>query len=244
LTKSTPENIHKSTDEALTRFAEDGLRTLCLGYKKISEAEWSAWEKKYQEAATSMEERDEKISIVHEELESELILAGVTAIEDKLQDGVPETIKQILLAGIKLWVLTGDKLETAINIGYSCNLLANEMTNVFEVAEESSREVLENLNSIQKELDNGHGDYGLVVTGQALGYAISDHKNLLLDVSRKCKSVICCRVTPLQKAQVVQMIKEAEKCITLAIGDGANENWKPHKNWSHENAPVGKFASS
>jgi phospholipid-translocating ATPase len=223
LTKSTPENIRKSTDEALTRFAEDGLRTLCLGYKKISEAEWSAWEKKYQEAATSMEERDEKISIVHEELESELILAGVTAIEDKLQDGVPETIKQILLAGIKLWVLTGDKLETAINIGYSCNLLANEMTNVFEVAEESSREVLENLNSIQKELDNGHGDYGLVVTGQALGYAISDHKNLLLDVSRKCKSVICCRVTPLQKAQVVQMIKEAEKCITLAIGDGAND---------------------
>ena len=68
-----------------------------------------------------------------------------------------------------------------------------------------------------------HGDYGLVVTGQALGYAISDHKNLLLDVSRKCKSVICCRVTPLQKAQVVQMIKEAEKCITLAIGDGAND---------------------
>jgi phospholipid-translocating ATPase len=97
------------------------------------------------------------------------------------------------------------------------------MTNVFEVAEESSPEVLENLNSIQIELDNGHGDYGLVVTGQALGYAISDHKNLLLDVSRKCKSVICCRVTPLQKAQVVQMIKEAEKCITLAIGDGAND---------------------
>jgi len=136
---------------------------------------------------------------------------------------VPETIKQILLAGIKLWVLTGDKLETAINIGYSCNLLANEMTNVFEVAEESSKEVLETLNSIKKEVDDGHGDYGLVITGQALGFAISDHKDLLLDVSRKCKSVICCRVTPLQKAQVVAMVKEAEKCITLAIGDGAND---------------------
>ena len=85
----------------------------------MSESEWSQWYSTYQEASTSMKDRDHLINVCHEHLEQNLILAGATAIEDKLQEGVPETIKQILEGQIKLWVLTGDKLETAMNIGYS-----------------------------------------------------------------------------------------------------------------------------
>jgi len=112
-------HLVRQTQGALDDFASDGLRTLVLGYKKMSESDWSEWWKKYHEASTSMEDRDELIAKCHEDLEQNLLLAGVTAIEDKLQDGVPEAIKHILEGQIKLWVLTGDKLETAMNIGYS-----------------------------------------------------------------------------------------------------------------------------
>ena len=88
-----------------------------LAYKKMSESEWAKWSESYHQASTSMEDRDTLIAKCHEELEIGLTLVGVTAIEDKLQDGVPRAIKNILEAQIKLWVLTGDKLETAMNIG-------------------------------------------------------------------------------------------------------------------------------
>lgn len=115
------QNTHKiiqQTQQALDDFAGEGLRTLALAYKKMEEDEWTKWYDSYHKASTSMENRDELIAECHENLEQNLILAGVTAIEDKLQEGVPLAIKHILEGQIKLWVLTGDKLETAMNIGY------------------------------------------------------------------------------------------------------------------------------
>uniref|UniRef100_A0A8C2DBV5 ATPase phospholipid transporting 8B5a n=1 Tax=Cyprinus carpio TaxID=7962 RepID=A0A8C2DBV5_CYPCA len=114
-----------------------------------------------------------------------LRLIGATAIEDKLQDGVAQTIEQLTKAEIKIWVLTGDKQETAENIGYSCNLLREEMNEVFVVASNMELEFLR--------------------------------------TACICKTVICCRVTPLQKAQVVELVKKYKKAVTLAIGDGAND---------------------
>uniref|UniRef100_A0A672T386 Phospholipid-transporting ATPase ID-like n=1 Tax=Sinocyclocheilus grahami TaxID=75366 RepID=A0A672T386_SINGR len=123
-------------------------------------------------------------------------LIGATAIEDKLQDGVAQTIEQLAKAEIKIWVLTGDKQETAENIGYSCNLLREEMNDVFIVAANSPEEA----------------------------FALESNMELeFLRTACMCKTVICCRVTPLQKAQVVELVKKYKKAVTLAIGDGAND---------------------
>jgi magnesium-transporting ATPase (P-type) len=108
-------------------FASEGLRTLVLGVKIMTEEKTVEWLAKYKEAATSIEDRDKKMTAVANEVETGLHIVGATAIEDKLQDGVPETISKLEKAGIKLWVLTGDKRETAIEIGYSTKVLTPKM---------------------------------------------------------------------------------------------------------------------
>lgn len=116
----------EDTVKHLDEFAVTGLRTLCLALRTIEEEEYKIWNSKFHEASISIENKDEKIDEVAKLLESNLTLLGATAIEDKLQDGVPDTIAQLLDAHIHVWILTGDKQETAINIGHSCKLLKND----------------------------------------------------------------------------------------------------------------------
>ena len=111
----------------LQKFALDGLRTLVLGIRDLTEQEFSDWKAAHHNAAIAMENREEKLDLVYNQIEKDLDLLGATAIEDKLQDGVPRTIANLRHAGIKIWVLTGDKQETAINIGYSCQLLSDDL---------------------------------------------------------------------------------------------------------------------
>jgi phospholipid-transporting ATPase len=87
-----------------------------------------SWNDRFIGAKTSLENREEKLDEVYEEIEKNLVLLGCTAIEDKLQEGVPQCIQTLSHAGIRLWVLTGDKVETAVNIGYACSLITDEMT--------------------------------------------------------------------------------------------------------------------
>jgi magnesium-transporting ATPase (P-type) len=118
----------------LGTFASEGLRTLVLGMRVLTESQCEAWLEKYTEASTSINNREEKLTAVAKEIETGLHIVGATAIEDKLQRGVPETIKKLEEAGIKLWVLTGDKRETAIEIGYSTHVLTSKM-HLTEVAD-------------------------------------------------------------------------------------------------------------
>lgn len=111
------EELKEKTIEHLNKFASEGLRTLCLAKKDIDKEFFDVWKEGLHEASTSLENREEKVDACYEEIEQNLQLLGATAIEDKLQDGVPQTIANLATAGIKLWVLTGDKQETAINIG-------------------------------------------------------------------------------------------------------------------------------
>ncbi|MEJ1278697.1 hypothetical protein NN561_009619 [Cricetulus griseus] len=178
-------------------------------------------------------------------------LLGATAVEDKLQEGVIETITTLSLANIKIWILTGDKQETAINIGYACNVLTDAMDAVFVVTGNTAVEVRDELRKAkeilfgqntsfssghvvyeskqQLELDLGAdeavtGEYALVINGHSLAHALeSDVENDLLELACMCKTVVCCRVTPLQKAQVVELVKKHRNAVTLAIGDGAND---------------------
>jgi phospholipid-translocating ATPase len=112
--KSGQEPFIKTTEEHLEYFANAGLRTLCLAYKVIPEEEYDEWSHRYHEATVALDDREDEIEKVSDEMEQGLRLLGATAIEDKLQDGVPETIADLKRAGIKIWVATGDKLETAI----------------------------------------------------------------------------------------------------------------------------------
>ncbi|KAI8981435.1 hypothetical protein BDB01DRAFT_794086 [Pilobolus umbonatus] len=218
----------ESTSSDLERFACEGLRTLCLAYRFISPEEYKPWNRKFQEAAASIQNRDERVEEVCEEIEKNMLLMGGTAIEDKLQDGVPETIAELATSGIKLWVLTGDKTETAINIGYSCNLLTPEMELLILRAdnrEDTFKVLSDALEKLNRELPYSDDKrYALVIDGVTLKYGLEEEtKNMVLAIGTRCASVICCRVSPKQKAQVVRLVKKGLNVMTLAIGDGAND---------------------
>ncbi|KAL7578624.1 hypothetical protein ACA910_009770 [Epithemia clementina (nom. ined.)] len=108
-------------------FASEGLRTLVLGLRILTEDECSEWLVKYKAASISLANRSELLTEAALAIETNLHVVGATAIEDRLQEGVPDTIATLGKAGIKLWVLTGDKRETAVEIGYSTNVLTPSM---------------------------------------------------------------------------------------------------------------------
>ena len=156
-------------------------------------------------------------------------LLGATAIEDKLQDGVPDTIHTLQTAGIKIWVLTGDRQETAINIGMSCKLISEDMT-LLIVNQDNSTATRDNLakklNAVRNQNATGTEleSLVLIIDGKSLTFALEkEMEKLFLDLAVSCKAVICCRVSPLQKALVVKLVKRHLKALLLAIGDGAND---------------------
>lgn len=255
-------DLQELTSHHLNEFAQEGLRTLCLAVKDIPDSVYTMWAAKYKEASIALENRDDKMNECYEEIEKDLTLLGATAIEDKLQDGVPDAIANLAMAGIKIWVLTGDKQETAINIGYSCRLLTDDMEEVFIIDEEEFDEVRQQMKDALKTIEDlkkgkkledrvdsvrfenggmptgsasfntaddsvsleGVSDFALVINGHSLVHCLKpDLEKMLLDLGCSCKAVICCRVTPLQKALVVDLVKRNKKSITLAIGDGAND---------------------
>uniref|UniRef100_A0A8C3AA06 Phospholipid-transporting ATPase n=1 Tax=Cyclopterus lumpus TaxID=8103 RepID=A0A8C3AA06_CYCLU len=138
------------TTRHLNEYAGDGLRTLVLAYKDLDESYMDEWKLRHHEASTAMDDREERLDQLYEEIEKDLMLLGATAVEDKLQDGVPQTIEQLAKADIKIWVLTGDKQETAENIGYSCNMLREEMKEIFVVSANTPEAVGEELRYVTK----------------------------------------------------------------------------------------------
>uniref|UniRef100_A0A8C4F4T9 Phospholipid-transporting ATPase n=1 Tax=Dicentrarchus labrax TaxID=13489 RepID=A0A8C4F4T9_DICLA len=232
------------TSDHLNEYAADGLRTLALAYRDLSEDEWEAWSESHRCADKATNCREDRLAAAYEEIEQDMMLLGATAIEDKLQEGVPETIAVLSLANIKIWVLTGDKQETAVNIGYSCKMLTDNMTEVFIIRGHTVQSVRQDFRSVSlsaawgeggKQLqcpppppsnlmDNISGEFALVINGHSLAHALeADMEMEFVSTACACKAVICCRVTPLQKAQVVELIKKHKKAVTLAIGDGAND---------------------
>ncbi|KAI3404902.2 DNF1 [Candida oxycetoniae] len=259
-TENNPEML-EATAKHLEEYATEGLRTLCIAERELSWSQYTEWNKRHQIAASSLENREEKMEEVADSIERELVLLGGTAIEDRLQDGVPDAISTLAEAGIKLWVLTGDKVETAINIGFSCNLLGNEMQ-ILVIKTAYSKEETEKIggglelgfgNSEAKTIDtvisyylqhhfNMEGTveeqevaskdhsppdegFGVVIDGDALKLALldKDTKRRFLLLCKKCRAVLCCRVSPAQKAAVVKLVKDTLDVMTLAIGDGSND---------------------
>ncbi|XP_053487071.1 phospholipid-transporting ATPase IA isoform X4 [Ictalurus furcatus] len=210
----------------LEQFATEGLRTLCFAVADISQSLYQQWQEVHHRACTSLQNRALKMEESYELIEKNLQLLGATAIEDKLQDHVPETIETLMKADIKIWILTGDKQETAINIGHSCKLLTKNM-GLLVINEETldgTRETLSHHCSMLGEALHKENDCALIIDGKTLKYALTfGVRQYFLDLALSCKAVICCRVSPLQKSEVVEMVKKQVKVITLAIGDGAND---------------------
>ncbi|XP_077591838.1 phospholipid-transporting ATPase IB isoform X2 [Stigmatopora nigra] len=210
----------------LEQFATEGLRTLCFAYVDLQEDAYQEWLKEYNRVSTVLKDRAQKLEECYELLEKNLLLLGATAIEDRLQAGVPETIATLMRANIKIWVLTGDKQETAINIGYSCRLVTHGMSLII-VNEDSLDATRSTLTAHCSSLGDSlrkENELALIIDGQTLKYALSfELRQAFLDLALSCKAVICCRVSPLQKSEIVDMVKKHVKAITLAIGDGAND---------------------
>uniref|UniRef100_A0A674P435 Phospholipid-transporting ATPase n=1 Tax=Takifugu rubripes TaxID=31033 RepID=A0A674P435_TAKRU len=232
-------HIREQTQKHLDSYARDGLRTLCIAKKVLEEREYEQWLKRHLLAESSIENQEELLQDSAKSLETNLTLLGTTGILDRLQEEVPETIEALQRAGIKLWVLTGDKMETAINIAYASKLLRpiDQLLTVNCDSKDACAALLEEL-----KLKVQHGAVGytegstaechkdlspafvLVVDGSTLDWALQEElKDDLLELSCGCKAVICCRSTPLQKSQVVRFIRDKLGVMTLAVGDGAND---------------------
>uniref|UniRef100_A0A671RQ98 Phospholipid-transporting ATPase n=1 Tax=Sinocyclocheilus anshuiensis TaxID=1608454 RepID=A0A671RQ98_9TELE len=210
----------------LEQFATEGLRTLCFAYVDLEEGAYQEWLKEYNRVSTVLKDRAQKLEECYELIEKNLLLLGATAIEDQLQAGVPETIATLMKANIKIWVLTGDKQETAINIGYSCRLVSHGMSLIIvnEDSLDATRATLTAHCSSLGDCLRKENELALIIDGQTLKYALSfEVRQAFLDLALSCKAVICCRVSPLQKSEIVDMVKKHVKAITLAIGDGAND---------------------
>eukprot|EP00033_Pygsuia_biforma_P001285 GCRY01001452.1.p1 GENE.GCRY01001452.1~~GCRY01001452.1.p1 ORF type:complete len:1119 (-),score=332.21 GCRY01001452.1:1076-4432(-) len=207
----------------LVTYANEGLRTLVFGVSVLDEATYTAWAARFHEASVAIKDREAKLAACSEEMEQELMLVGASAIEDKLQAGVPDAIAQLAKASIKIWVLTGDKQETAINIGFACLLLTDEMT-ILKINEQNYNDTANCIERLLGQHSGSSAPLGLIIDGASLSFALeNDLKADFLRLCTMCKAVVCCRVSPLQKALVVSLVKESMQSITLAIGDGAND---------------------
>jgi phospholipid-translocating ATPase len=207
----------------IDHFAAEGLRTLVFGYRFLNEDEYRSWKQIYQSAATSLVDRQEMIEAAAEIIEQNFELAGATGVEDKLQADVPETIEKLRRANIKIWMLTGDKHETAINIAHSAR-----------ICQAHSRLVVLHHDAVNPEqqmasviLDDAKiPQLVVVIDGQLLVRIESEEglSSLFYSLLLRVDSVICCRASPSQKAALVKQIRRSvPRCLTLAIGNGAND---------------------
>ena len=206
-------------------YALQGLRTLLYGYRFLDEEEYRSWKKVYQDATTSLVDRQQLVEQAGELIEKQLELGGATAIEDKLQKGVPETIDRLRRANIKLWMLTGDKRETAINIGHSCRLIKDYSS--VTILDHEAGDVERSIATAILDINGGNVAHAvIVIDGRTLGRIHADENLhvLFLDLAILADSVICCRASPSQKSGLVHAIRRrVNRSVTLSIGDGAND---------------------
>ena len=253
LDKNTPSSVLEKARYFVNLFSAQGYRTLYIAMKILSEEECDDFISEKDDAEKDTLHKKEKLDEIYNNLENGLILLGATIVEDKLQENVPEVIKELRQSDIKIWMLTGDKLSTAYNIGLSCNLINKDIKTYFiegisaikdnnmniinkDQQEEVIRNFVKNYYKDIGEIENGHylllnnnqklKKFGILIDEKAL-YTITENEEIakiFLNVAKNAVAVICCRVSPLQKSQVVKLMKNFDKKkITLAIGDGGND---------------------
>ena len=214
----------------LDDFATEGLRTLLYAQRFISDVEYDSWKKVYVEATTSIVDRQELIEAAGEMIEQSFDLVGASAIEDKLQKGVPETIERLRKANIKIWMLTGDKRETAINIAHSARI-CRPGSDVY-ILDVTKGALDSQLIALSEDLQAGSVHSVVVIDGRTLSVVekSTELSSQFYEIMIRVDSVICCRASPAQKALLVRTVRarlrtsgKKRRGLTLAIGDGAND---------------------
>uniref|UniRef100_A0A8C9SQQ6 Phospholipid-transporting ATPase n=1 Tax=Scleropages formosus TaxID=113540 RepID=A0A8C9SQQ6_SCLFO len=236
------------------RNATEGYRTLCVAYKRLTDEVFARVDAELREARLALQDREERLVAVYNQVEKGMNLIGATAVEDRLQEEAAETMEALQSAGIKVWVLTGDKMETAKSTCYACRLFQRS-TELLELTvrtlEEGGRKRGERLHEllldyhkravqdapppkggVTRTWSSAAQEYGFIIDGTTLSLLLnassdvvsSNYRSLFLQICQNCTAVLCCRMAPLQKAQIVKMVKNSKgNPITLSIGDGAND---------------------
>uniref|UniRef100_A0A8C8F1S4 Phospholipid-transporting ATPase n=1 Tax=Oncorhynchus tshawytscha TaxID=74940 RepID=A0A8C8F1S4_ONCTS len=236
------------------RNATEGYRTLCVAYKLLSREEYDQADTGLREAKLALQDREEKLMAVYNQVETGMSLIGATAVEDRLQEEAAETMEALQGAGMKVWVLTGDKMETAKSTCYACRLFQRstellELTvrtlvdlgrkrevRLHELLLDYHKRAVQDAPPIKagvtRSWSSANQDYGFIIDGATLSLVLNSspdsnsscYKSLFLQICQNCTTVLCCRMAPLQKAQIVKMVKNCKGSpITLSIGDGAND---------------------
>ncbi|XP_043667422.1 phospholipid-transporting ATPase IF-like isoform X2 [Vespula pensylvanica] len=206
-------------------FSMRGLRTLVVAYKKLSQRDYTELIRNIELARQVIgQDRGTRILRAYEEMESGLTLLGVTAVEDRLQEDVEETLECLKVAGIKVWILTGDKAETAENVAFLCGHF-KKGTEILRLMTETTKQTcFLTLTDFERKMKlEPHKQYGFIINGSCLSLVIQTYPQLFKKIAMACESVVCCRLTPLQKSEIVQLIKNTKRTITAAVGDGGND---------------------
>jgi phospholipid-transporting ATPase len=208
--------------KVVEEFSIEGLRTLCFAFREIHPEEFPLWFSQWTEALNTFgPNRQELLDSAAAAIETDLQLIGVSGIEDRLQDGVSGAISSLLKANIKIWILTGDRAETATNTAYLCGLLKPNHTLIPLFKPEDLYSVLSqtpNPNLTQ----NG---YVLIISGELFALILADPvlRRDFVSLAAKSRSLIACRLSPLQKTEITKLVQVELGKTTLAIGDGGND---------------------
>eukprot|EP01006_Ploeotia_vitrea_P062659 TRINITY_DN84196_c0_g1_i1.p1 TRINITY_DN84196_c0_g1~~TRINITY_DN84196_c0_g1_i1.p1 ORF type:complete len:1149 (-),score=116.15 TRINITY_DN84196_c0_g1_i1:64-3510(-) len=227
--RQTPEDLkwHNHIMQELDKMAKEGLRTLACAHKQLAEEEYQSWKATWDQANLALQNQEALIAQACDMIEKDLVLLGCTGVEDRLQDAVPETIHFLLEAGLVIWVLTGDKRETAVNIATSSRLVDSQ-NDVIHHLEASTQDDLQSqlfdvLGKTSEEQARGR-KVTIVIDGETLDIAMKHFLEQFKQLAQVVSSAVCCRVTPLQKSEVVSLFQgKALGQTALAIGDGAND---------------------
>ncbi|CAG8562358.1 193_t:CDS:10, partial [Dentiscutata heterogama] len=206
-------------DEECGNMAREGLRTLVIARRKLSEDTYNEFQERFNEAKVSITDRKaQEQLVVVSLLERDLELLGVTGVEDKLQDDVKNTLELLRNAGLKIWMLTGDKIETATCIAVSSKLVSRSQ-NIHQISRVTSpNEAVEELEVLQSKKDSC-----LVIDGVSIQFYMDHYKNEFIEVAVRLPVVVACRCSPTQKADITKLIMEFTGKRVCCIGDGGND---------------------
>ncbi|KAK1442221.1 putative phospholipid-transporting ATPase [Babesia gibsoni] len=208
-------------NEECDNMARLGLRTLVFGYRQLPDGEFSTFKARYNDARLSLNDREEKIKRVVATIERDLILVALSGVQDNLQPHVRSTLEALRHAGIKIWMLTGDKVDTAKCIAISAGI-KDKSHSLCQITSENTK----GTDDIKQRLENfsmGPTSTMLVVDGSVIDVSIKEFPKFFIMVASMAPAVLCCRCTPFTKAELVRLIKQHTNKRTCAIGDGGND---------------------
>uniref|UniRef100_A0A4W3IY00 Phospholipid-transporting ATPase n=1 Tax=Callorhinchus milii TaxID=7868 RepID=A0A4W3IY00_CALMI len=205
-------------EEECGNMAREGLRVLVVAKKSLTEEQYQDFENRYNQAKLSVHDRSLKVATVIESLEMEMELLCLTGVEDQLQADVRPTLEMLRNAGIKVWMLTGDKLETATCTAKNAHLVTrNQDIHIFRTVTNRGEAHLE-LNAFRRK-----HDCALVISGDSLEVCLKFYEYEFMELACQCPAVICCRCAPTQKAQIIRLLQQRTRKLTCAVGDGGND---------------------